>query len=125
MAKIKIAATVLSIRALGVLLGIVIALFAAGKWGIISPIQTTTFIEGTIIGFGALILIIETFREARFVPNLAGILAVITILLTSIFSVSKFLGIILPPQVAVAEAPLYSSLSFFVFYEIFIEGRKK
>lgn len=119
---VEIVANILSLRALGILLAAVIAVLALGKWGVIGDLQVSSYIEALLLGFGTLILIIETFRESRFRLDLAGVLALITIFSTTLLTVERLFGLGLGQYLGSVEAPIFTGLTVFIIYELFFEG---
>lgn len=120
----KILATNMAVRAIALLMGIVLLFFALGKWNIIPEIQVVLFIEAIILIFGGIILSIETFKEGKFKPDFAGVLAIITILSTFALAGGKLFNFDLAGILSAGEAPIFTALTIFIFYELFVQGRK-
>lgn len=111
-----------SIRALAIVFFIVLILLALGKFNVIPLSIANNYIEGAILGFGAIILFFETFREGFKTYSVSLLLSVITISATALLSYSKFTGFRFLFLEGFAEGAVFIAIAGFLLYELVLES---
>lgn len=111
-----------SIKALAVVFFLVLVLLALGKFNVLPIDVANTWIEGTILAFGAFILFLETFKEGFRTFSFSLMLAVITISATALLAYSKFTGYVLVFLTGFTEGAIFIAIAGLLLYELVLEA---